>query len=86
MSIDNSKDVRCKRPLKATNNQVLSVSPHSGGEMLHLSFFCGDLYCSNSITKDEAREFAENILKLLEEIADSNPNQESLDLQQQEAA
>jgi len=84
MSISKHKHVECQSARQANNNQVLSVSPHSGDGMLRLSFFSGELYCSNVISKDEARELAENILELLEEIP--YPNQESLDPPQQEAA
>jgi len=86
MSINDYKNVYCKRTPQANNNQILRVAPYGGQGMLSLSFFNGDLYFSNVINKDDAREFAENILELIEEIPDPNPNQESLDLSQQEAA
>jgi len=86
MSINNAKYVYCDSAQHTNRLPVLSVSPYSEDGMLRLSFFRGDFFCSIAINKDEAREFAENILELLEEISEPNPNQESLDLPQQEAA
>jgi len=73
----NHKHVECKRPQHAKNELVLSVSPYYEGGILRLSFYRGDMYFSNLVHKDEAREFAENILELIEEIAEPNPNQEA---------
>jgi len=77
MSISKHKHVECKRPQQANNDLVLSVSPYFEDGMLRLSFFYGELYFSNVINNDDARKFAENILELLEEIAEPNPNQEA---------
>jgi len=88
MDIANHKFVRCNR---VGDQLFLSVSPNSGDwysskRLLRLSFWRGELHCSTDISKDEAREFAHSILELLEALDEPNPDQQSIDFPQQEAA
>jgi len=84
MSINDYKNAHCLSRRLANDKQILRVAPYGEG-MLSLSFFSGDFHCSNVVNKDEAREFAESILELVEEIPEPNPNQQALDFPQQEA-
>jgi len=83
MDLDNTKHVYCNSVQQTSNTHVLSASRY-GRDMLYISFFRGDLCCSNVISKDEAHKFAENILKLLEETAAPNP--QPIDCPQMEVA
>jgi len=76
MILDTTKHVYCDSVQLTNNTHVLSVSRY-GRDLLHISFFRGDLCCSNVISKDQAHKFAENILKLLEETAVDCPQQEA---------
>jgi len=81
-----SKVIHCPKTEREYDKQTLAVAPETGTERLLLSFWRGTLHCSIIISKDEAREFADSILELIEESEEPNPNQQSIHFPQQQAA
>jgi len=61
MSLDN--------PAQQENDPLLGVSSYPGNGKMCLTFYCEDITFSHVVSKDQAREFAENILKLIKETA-----------------